>query len=261
MESSEDRNAADVVKIISLDSVDSTNLELARLMSTSLVQPWTVIVAQEQTAGRGRQGRTWSSDHGAGMWASVLVELVDCPTPTWLPLITGMAVARATRELTGSDIGVKWPNDVMADGRKLAGILVESVPGTHQYIVGIGLNFTSSIYPGAVGLRELGPAGKTLGRDLVVNEVTHQLFNAVRAWGAGSWRTEQLERDYTSVCLSIGVELAITEPGGATWAGVGCGIDSEGHLLVREHNSEMLRTLIAADVVHATIAPCTQKNS
>lgn len=266
MESPHDQNATDVVNIIAFDSVDSTNSELVRMCAAGPISPWTVVVAGEQTAGRGRLGRTWQSDPGAGMWASVVVDLDGCPQPQWLPLMAGLSLCTVSSELTGAKVGVKWPNDVVLGERKLAGILTEALPGTSRYIVGMGLNFDTDVYPGAVGVRELMPSGYVINRDEILLKVIHSLRDVITSWRDAGWDTAPIRDQYVRACVSIGAELVITEPsptqpGSSTWRGYGHGVDPAGHLVVREHESGSDRTVVAADVVHATIAPCTPKNS
>lgn len=101
-----------------------------------------VLVAEEQTAGRGRLGRSWSAPPGAGLIFSVLLRPAGVP-PTrlgWLPLLTGVAVASAVRDQTGLPASLKWPNDVLVGERKLAGILAEA--HGDAVVVGVGLNIT-----------------------------------------------------------------------------------------------------------------------
>jgi BirA family biotin operon repressor/biotin-[acetyl-CoA-carboxylase] ligase len=111
--------------------VDSTN-ERARALSERGAPHGTLVTAHAQSAGRGRQGRTWSAPPGKALLCSLVVR----EPPRLLPLAAGVAVA----EVAGSDARVKWPNDVLIDGRKVAGILVEGRPQEHWAVVGIGLN-------------------------------------------------------------------------------------------------------------------------
>ena len=102
-----------------------------------------VVVAEEQTAGRGRLDRSWVSPPRAGLTFSVLVR-PDLPPVhwPWLPLLAGLAVAEALRARAGVDAVLKWPNDVLVDGRKACGVLAE-VPAPGAAVLGIGLNVTT----------------------------------------------------------------------------------------------------------------------
>jgi BirA family biotin operon repressor/biotin-[acetyl-CoA-carboxylase] ligase len=114
-----------------LRTTGSTN-DRARELAAAGAPHGTLVTAGEQTAGRGRQGRTWSAPAGQAL----LLSLVLRDPPALLPLRAGLAVA----DLAGDAARVKWPNDVLLDGRKLAGILVEARPQDGWAVLGIGLN-------------------------------------------------------------------------------------------------------------------------
>lgn len=126
-----------------LTSVTSTQEEVRRLAEEEAPHG-TLVVAEEQTAGRGRQGRRWYSPPGKGIWMSLLLRPDRQPVSIapQLTLLTAVAVCRAVRKF-GVDAGIKWPNDVLVDGRKLCGILVESIAEDEliRYaIAGIGID-------------------------------------------------------------------------------------------------------------------------
>jgi BirA family transcriptional regulator, biotin operon repressor / biotin---[acetyl-CoA-carboxylase] ligase len=110
---------------------DSTNLR-ARELALRGAPHGTVVTAAEQTAGRGRQGRTWTAPAGRALLLSVVVR----DPPPLLPLVAAVAVAQTV----GDAARIKWPNDVLLGGRKVAGILVEGRPQEHWTVAGIGLN-------------------------------------------------------------------------------------------------------------------------
>src|SRR3954453_23557127 len=103
-----------------------------------------VVVAEHQTAGRGRLDRSWVSPSRAGLTFSVSLRPRAVPNLqwSWLPLLVGVAVAESTEEMSGVDVRLKWPNDVLVDGRKLGGILVERHGPTA--VVGVGVNVTTT---------------------------------------------------------------------------------------------------------------------
>ena len=258
-------DASSVAAVTWLKTCDSTNSELRRRIELDPTLPaGTTIVAAEQTAGRGRLGRDWSSTPGDGLWMSTLVHLPGCRAASWLPLLVGLAVQRASTllclDLEGQVISLKWPNDVVADGKKLAGILVEALQ--EVYIVGIGLNLKSSVYPGAIGLQDLA---RHVSREQAFEQVHDQLQSLIKRWRLLDWAPDELAQEYIAACASIGTLVTITESDGEVWSGVGSGIDPSGHLVVETGHGDLidknLRTVIAADVVHATIDPCTPKSS
>lgn len=127
-----------------LKVAESTNAVLTGLAEEG-VPSGTAVLAEEQTGGRGRLGRTWHSPEGGGLWLSVLLR-ADLPAEKLAPLSVAVAVSvtEALRGLTGLDIRVKWPNDILMGGRKLGGVLVDSTAeagsGTTSAVVGLGLN-------------------------------------------------------------------------------------------------------------------------
>lgn len=129
------------------ESVDSTN-RVARAMAAAsldragVVRPF-VVAALEQTAGRGRQGRVWSSPPGLGVYLSLVVPACPVEWLSGLPLLAGVALCRGLAPLVPGACRLKWPNDVLVDGRKIAGILIETVRGANREataVLGVGVN-------------------------------------------------------------------------------------------------------------------------
>ena len=168
-----------------------------------------VLVAEHQTRGRGRQGRQWVSRTGSALIFSVLLRPAAVPPADrgWLPLLTGVAVARALRQVAGVDAALKWPNDVLADGAKLAGILAEQAG--EAIVIGVGLNVAATrdelpppgpgaLPPTSLALlaartdrAEAGLAPRPLGRRPDRPRGGRAGQAATRCWSASwpSWRT------------------------------------------------------------------------
>lgn len=123
---------------IQLDVTDSTN-ERARELAGEGATHGTLVTAREQTAGRGRQGRTWTAAPGEALLMSVIVRDLE-PRHALLPLMAALAVCEAAETVSDVCCEIKWPNDVWVDRRKLSGILVEARPAAGWAVVGIGLN-------------------------------------------------------------------------------------------------------------------------
>jgi BirA family biotin operon repressor/biotin-[acetyl-CoA-carboxylase] ligase len=126
-------------------TIDSTMLEAARLAEAGCAQG-TVVIADEQTAGQGRHGRRWHSEPGAGLYASIVLR--PGLRPDSLPVLTlalGLAAADAIAETSGLKCDLRWPNDVMLEGRKVAGILVQLLDSVA--IAGIGINVNHVAFP------------------------------------------------------------------------------------------------------------------
>jgi BirA family transcriptional regulator, biotin operon repressor / biotin---[acetyl-CoA-carboxylase] ligase len=196
---------------------DSTNAR-ARELAIAGARHGTVVTAGEQSAGRGRQGRTWSAAPGRALLCSIVIR----DPVALLPLAAGVAVA----EVVGPLARLKWPNDVLVDGRKVAGILVEGRPQEGWAVVGIGLNVALRVADFPVELRET--AG-TLGLSPADVEPTLvAVLGRLEAW---------ISVDAASLVEAVRDRDALygREVRWADGRGVGAGIDTGGRLLVRTH--------------------------
>ena len=236
-------------------STGSTNADVAAAARGGAPEGQ-VLVAEEQTAGRGRAGRTWSAPLRSGLAVSVLLRpSVPRESWGWLPLLVGVSVTAALRAPTGLDLGLKWPNDVLVDGeRKLAGVLAEVVDDA--VVVGLGLNVS-------VRRAELPVAGATslvlegsevTDRDPVLRAVLRELDRRYRAFltagGDPDGPTEAtgLRSAYRTACVTLGRQVRVELPGGRTLEGEATDVDRSGRLLVR--TGAGVRALAAGDVVH-----------
>ncbi|WP_246060615.1 biotin--[acetyl-CoA-carboxylase] ligase [Nocardioides dongxiaopingii] len=216
-----------------------------------------VIVADHQSAGRGRLDRTWETPPGTAVTFSVLLR-PDAPTRSWpwLPLLTGYAVDKALKS-HGLEAGVKWPNDVLVGEKKVAGILVERLetPTGPAAIVGVGINVGLRAdelpVPTATSLEiELG---RPVDRTDVLVEVLNAIREAVDAWELGGDLNGMRLRDsYAAACVTVGRDVRVDLPDGSVLEGRAVEIDPTGQLVV-EHDG--VRTPVAAgDVVHVRTA-------
>jgi BirA family biotin operon repressor/biotin-[acetyl-CoA-carboxylase] ligase len=195
--------------------IGSTNAR-ARELAAAGVPHGTVVTAAEQSDGRGRQGRTWTAAAGRALLCSVVVR----DPPPLLPLAAGVAVA----EVVGTGAQLKWPNDVLLDGRKVAGILVEGRPQEGWAVVGIGLNVALRLedFP-----EELRSTAGTLGLEPSAIEPTLEGLLA----RLGDW----LVADPAAVVAAVSERDALLGRA-VRWSGgrgVGAGIDGSGRLIVR----------------------------
>jgi BirA family biotin operon repressor/biotin-[acetyl-CoA-carboxylase] ligase len=213
-----------------LRSTTSTN-DRARTLAAAGAPHGTVVTAAEQTAGRGRQGRTWSAPPGRAL----LVSIVLRDPPNLLPLVAGLAVA----EVAGDAALIKWPNDVLVDGRKIAGILAEGQPQQGWAVLGIGLNV-------ALRIEDLPPelhdSAGTLGLEPADVEPTlERLLGALE-------RTLALDEAALLAAFRRRDALRGREVRWATGRGRAEGVDGEGRLVVAL--AEGGRTALSAGEVH-----------
>jgi BirA family transcriptional regulator, biotin operon repressor / biotin---[acetyl-CoA-carboxylase] ligase len=213
-----------------LRTTTSTN-DRARTLAAAGAPHGTVVSAAEQTAGRGRQGRTWSAPPGRAL----LVSIVLRAPPTLLPLAAALAVA----EIAGAEARIKWPNDVLVDGRKIAGILAEGRPQDGWAVLGIGVNV-------ALRIEDLPPelhdTAGTLGLEPADVEPTLQRLLAILertlALGEAALLDAYRARD----------ALDGQEVRWASGRGRAAGIDGEGRLIVELPDGG--RTALSAGEVH-----------
>jgi BirA family biotin operon repressor/biotin-[acetyl-CoA-carboxylase] ligase len=247
-----------------IEVVPSTGSTNADLLARALAgEPEGVLLAaEEQTAGRGRMGRNWTSPPYAALTFSLLLRPAVPPARRgWLALLAGVAVAAAVTDVTGVAARLKWPNDVLAGSvpageGKLAGILAEAAGDA--VVVGIGLNVSTepaelpSPGPGALPATSLRAAGAAaLNREKLLLAILARFERWYRAWrqAGGDPDRSGLRAEYTRLSATIGRSVRAELPGGQALSGPAVGVDSDGRLLVRvTPGSEV--PVAAADVVH-----------
>jgi BirA family biotin operon repressor/biotin-[acetyl-CoA-carboxylase] ligase len=216
-------------------SVGSTN-EVARRLAAAGAADGTVVTSEEQTAGRGRQGRPWSTPAGSALaWSLLLRRRVEVPGT--LPLQIGVAVCEAVESFGAGPAEVKWPNDVWLQGKKCAGILVEARPQDGWAVVGVGLNLS---IPDDEFPEELRSRATSVGQGADVVAATMALNRCVsRRLDAGLEDTlsELAGRDaLKGRAISWGgpveAEASAADSGYGGGSGIAAGIDASGNLLV-----------------------------
>lgn len=211
-----------------------------------------MLVAEEQTSGRGRLDRSWSSPRGAGLTLSVLLRPAPPPSSWgWLPILAGLAVLDAVRTLSNVDAALKWPNDLLlGPGQsKAAGILAES--GDGAVVLGVGLNVSTTAQELPIGATSLLMEGADVPRELLLVELVLALQGRYVVWtdAGGDAETSAVLGDYRNVCATLGRAVVVHLPQGDALRGIAEAIDPSGGLQVRTPEGT-LTTVVAADVVH-----------
>ena len=198
-----------------------------------------VVVAESQTAGRGRLDRTWVSPPRAGLTFSVLVR-PDLPAErwSWLPLWAGLAVAQAVRERAEVDAVLKWPNDVLVGERKVCGVLAE-MPQPGAAVLGIGLNVTTTEaeLPHAAASSLALTGARTTDRDPLLRAVLRSLSSVLADPDAAA-------ASYRDSCSTLGRRVRVELPADRSVEGLAEAVDDEGRLVVDG------TPYAAGDVVH-----------
>ena len=219
-----------------------------------------VVVAEHQMSGRGRLDRVWVTPPRAALTFSVLLTPGRVPTARWpwLPLLVGIAVSEGVRRVAGVDCVLKWPNDVLVDDQKLAGILVERVErgNAAAAVVGVGLNVSSTReelpVPTATSLALQGAS--TLDRSVILREVLRAFEALYVQWQAELGDASRgLLESYVRRCSTLGRQVRVDLPTGERVHGEAAAIDVDGRLRVRTRSG--LRVLGAGDVVHVRAVP------
>jgi len=225
-----------VRRIVVFGTTGSTNDDVRRLAAEGAPEG-TVVLAQRQTAGRGRLGRAWESPDRLGLYMSVLLRPADPPDRLGrYAIAAAVAVGAACRQLAGDGVVLKWPNDVLASGRKLAGILCELRQGAGgaDLAVGIGVNvdqlisdFPPGLAPLATSLR-IVRGGAAVGREAAAEAVLRSLGETIARLRADAW-SEVAERFLRYAPAATGRRVRLAN--GVT--GVTSGLDASGALSVR----------------------------
>ena len=234
--------------VLRFESLPSTNTELARLASEGAPEGVSV-VADEQTAGRGRLQRAWSSPKGAGLYFSLLLR-PTIPQNYW-PLITFMAaiaVGDALREAAGLETDIKWPNDLLSGERKICGILAEAMdtPAGRAVILGIGINLTQSAFPPELENVATSVA-EASGRPVEREPILAALLDALSRWYALLENPAQIVDAWSNRSSYAIGKLVQVSNGDDVWQGTTCGVEPDGALRLRTSSGE-IKIVRAGDV-------------
>lgn len=233
------------------DQIDSTNIR-AKQLGEEGVPHGTLIVAGQQNAGRGRRGRAWESPSGVSIYMSIVLrpEMVPVKAPM-LTLVMALSAADSLKECTGLDIQIKWPNDIILNGKKLAGILTEmstEMDYINHVVIGVGINVNTERLPEdleekATSLRL--ETGRIIRRSEIIASImkefekNYQLFMETQSF-------RQMQEKYNSLLINREKEVRILGVK-EEYAAYALGINAKGELLVRRDNGE-IETILAGEV-------------
>ncbi|MFC0203883.1 biotin--[acetyl-CoA-carboxylase] ligase [Novosphingobium soli] len=228
-----------------VDETGSTNADVASRLATGEYLPeGTWLVADRQTAGRGRLGRVWNDGAGNFMGSTVVRPGTGDPAPATLALLAGLAVHEAIGELGVRDLRLKWPNDLLREGAKVAGILLEMIGGV--VIVGIGVNLASAPDVPGRSVAALADHGAAPGRDRFAGALAETFARELLRWRSAG--LAPLLRRWQSAAHPLGTPLRVLPSGEGEVHGAFAGLAEDGNLrLTLEDGS--LRTIHAGDVL------------
>ena len=229
-------------KIIYYKQLDSTNIEVSRLAAQGAGHG-TVVVAEEQTAGKGRSGRSWESSAGENIYMSILLRL-DCK-PEKAPMLTlvmAYSVAQVIQTQGFSEVQIKWPNDLVLSGKKICGILTEmqlNGSAIDSVVVGVGINVNTRKFPSDLEDKATSlylESGREFEREFIVEHIAEEFEHAYQQFMEVQ-DLSFLQEPYNAMLVNAGKEVRVLEPGNEYMA-YAQGINSGGELIVRTPNGE-----------------------
>jgi len=243
--------------ILYWESLDSTQ-EPAKSLARQGAHEGVTIIAKEQTAGKGRLGRTWLSPEDGSISFSIIVRPnIDASFLQLLSLSTAVAVHDCLKELFGIELELKWPNDVLYNGAKLCGILIEasSEPGrVHHAVIGIGINANLSPENLRVINKPTTSLKAILGRDVhrgkIIATLIRKLEKEVRSLEKSEGPTECVKR-YSRLCTTLGMKVKV-EQDGQSIIGTAKGISPLGNLILKTEDGT-IAYFAAADIIHLKV--------
>ena len=234
------------LKLVELGTVGSTN-DHAKNLAKNGYPAWTAVWAHEQTQGRGRQGNVWSSLPGNLFMSVLLRPKTSAARIGQLSFLCGVAVANVLESFlpAGNAVHLKWPNDVLLNGKKLAGILLETehqgVQTTPWVVAGIGVNITDAP-AGAVSLRHVGVTSYDAGH--LLEFICTELYMLVKKWEKGGF--QDIRQAWLSRAWKLGEPISARLPK-ETLTGTFEGLDQMGSLLLRMQDGSE-RMIVSGEV-------------
>jgi len=236
----------------------STNTDLVDLATKGEAGEGAVLIAEEQTAGKGRLDRDWTAPVRSGLFFSVLLNPAGVPVTRWgwLPLLTGVAVATGLSRAAGVDTALKWPNDLLltvgGEERKAGGILAERA-GDDGVVIGVGINVTlraDELPVPQAGSLALAGAVST-DRDPLLRAVLRSLEEWYGRWRAanGDPVASGLQETYAAGCATLGKQVRAELPGDRAITGEAVALDGDGRLVIATGEG-VQEPVGAGDIVH-----------
>lgn len=250
----DDRGTGFYTRLDVVDETGSTNADL--LAEGASGADRAVLLAEFQNGGRGRHSRSWTGVPRAQVIVSVRLRLPGVPLADlgWLPLVTGIATVDAVRSVSGVHAELKWPNDILVDGRKVCGILVEVAATVPEpvVVVGVGLNTTLTEadlpVPNATSLLLAG--AHDLDRTRLAEALLSAFADRIRQWQRSDWDPAVFATAYRERCGTIGQRVRAVLPGDTEMHGVAEDIDEQGRIVIRPDGGGGPVAVAAGDITH-----------
>lgn len=232
-------------EILYFDSIDSTNTRAQELAEKGYPSG-TLVVADKQIAGKGRRGRNWESPSGCGIFMTLMLKPdINPNNASMLTLVSALAVAKALADITGKDAKIKWPNDIVIDGRKVCGILTEmsaQFDYINNIVIGIGINVNNSSFPEEISATASSLRLLSGGKKYRRAEIIEKIMEYFEKYYSIFLETEDLSalvNEYDAMLVNMKKQVKVLDPK-EPFEGKAMGITKTGELIVDTWESRKL---------------------
>lgn len=232
-------------EILYFDSIDSTNTKAQELAEKGYPSG-TLVVADKQVAGKGRRGRNWESPSGCGIFMTLMLKPdINPNNASMLTLVSALAVAKALADITGKDAKIKWPNDIVIDGRKVCGILTEmsaQFDYINNIVIGIGINVNNSSFPEEISATASSLRLLSGGKKYRRAEIIEKIMEYFEKYYSIFLETEDLSalvNEYDAMLVNMKKQVKVLDPK-EPFEGKAMGITKKGELIVDTWESRKL---------------------
>ena len=232
-------------EILYFDSIDSTNTKAQELAEKGYPSG-TLVVADKQVAGKGRRGRNWESPSGCGIFMTLMLKPdINPNNASMLTLVSALAVAKALADITGKDAKIKWPNDIVIDGRKVCGILTEmsaQFDYINNIVIGIGINVNNSSFPEEISATASSLRLLSGGKKYRRAEIIEKIMEYFEKYYSIFLETEDLSAlvdEYDAMLVNMKKQVKVLDPK-EPFEGKAMGITKTGELIVDTWESRKL---------------------
>lgn len=232
-------------EILYFDSIDSTNTKAQELAEKGYPSG-TLVVADKQIAGKGRRGRNWESPSGCGIFMTLMLKPdINPNNASMLTLVSALAVAKALADITGKDAKIKWPNDIVIDGRKVCRILTEmsaQFDYINNIVIGIGINVNNSSFPEEISATASSLRLLSGGKKYRRAEIIEKIMEYFEKYYSIFLETEDLSalvNEYDAMLVNMKRQVKVLDPK-EPFEGTAMGITKTGELIVDTWESRKL---------------------
>ena len=234
------------MNIIKLDAIDSTNSFIKKLAENSLLETFTVVQAKHQFEGQGQQGSSWISPSGKNLTFSILVKIDSFKSSNqfYLSMAVSLGLITELKRLMNTSFYIKWPNDILAEKDKIAGILIENIVGSQsikQSVVGIGLNVNQVVF--SKGLENATSLKKISGKDFDLQVLLESIVTSIKYFVDFIERKEfkNLKEEYINSLFKFKVPSMFEDATGKLFMGKIINVSEKGELEVELENETICK--------------------